>query len=125
MKIANRDAREWVVKQHPFEGSNLFAQYFCVDPKDPDPGQSGYVVYSYGPHHPLLVAVHIDGQDHWFANEDGYSQSTKRHMSQCRPDIYSQGAITLNWLSTAWMMRLATGGYRELVKARVVEGVAA
>lgn len=125
MKIANRDARQWVVKQHPFEGSNLFGQLFCVDPKDPSPGQSGYVVYSYGPHHPLLVAVHIDGQDHWFANEDGYSQSTKRHMSQCRPDTYSQGSVTLNWLSTAWMKRLVQGGYRELVKARVVEGVAA
>lgn len=126
MKIANRDARKFVQQQHPFQGSNLFAQYFCVDPKDPDPGQSGYVVYSYGPHHPLLVSVTIDGRDEWFANEDGYSQSTKRHMTQCRPDIYyTKGAIELHWLSTAWMKRLVQGGYRELAKARIVEGVAA
>jgi len=124
MKVANKNARQLVEKQHPFEGSNLFGQLFCVDPKEPAPGQSGYVVYSYGPHHPLLVAVHVEGQDMWFANEDGYSQSTKRHMSQCRPDMYNK-SIQLHWLSTGWMKRLVTGGYRELVEARVIEGVAA
>jgi hypothetical protein len=125
MKIANRDAREWVVKQHPFQGSNLYAEYFCADAKDPTEGGHGYVVYSYGRHHPLLVAVHIGGQDLWFANEDGCSQSTKRHMSQCRPDTYSQGAITLHWLSTRWMIRLVTGGYQAIAKERVLKGATA
>ncbi len=124
MKIANKNARQLVEKQHPFEGSNLFGQLFCVDPKDDTPGQYGYVVYSYGPHHPLLACVHVEGRDLWFANEDGYSQSTKRHMSQCRPDMYNK-AIQMQWLSTGWMKRLVNGGFRELMSARVIEGVAA
>jgi hypothetical protein len=121
MKIANRDARHYVAKQQPFQGSHLYAEYFCVDPTDPSPGQSGYVVYSYGPHHPLLVAIHIDGQDHWFANEDGYSNTTKRHMSQCRPDIYNP-SIKLHYLSPSWMHKLVTKGYRSIAAGRVIEG---
>jgi hypothetical protein len=124
MKIANRNARQYVVMQHPFQGSNLYAEFFCVDPKDPTGGQNGYVVYSYGEHHPLLIAVHIDGQDHWFANEDNPSRTTAKHRTQCRPDIY-QDNIDLHWLSTQWMKLLVRGGYRALVKARVIEGVAA
>jgi len=89
MKIANKAARPYVEKQLPFEGSNLYGSLFCVKPTEPLPGDYGYVVYSYGPHHPLLVAITLDNRTHWFANEDGYSQSTKRHMSQCRPDIYN------------------------------------
>ena len=123
MKITNRDARKFVQQKHPFQGNNLFGQLFCVDPKDDTPGQYGYVVYSYGYHHPLLICVHVEGQDMWVANEDGYSPSTKRHMSQCRPDTYSQGSVTLNWLSTAWMLRIVRGGYRSIAQQRVVQGV--
>lgn len=119
MKIANKNAREFVQRQHPFEGSNLWAQYFCVNSKDPSPGQSGYVVYSYGVHYPMLAAVHINGQDHWFANKDKYSPSTSRHMQQCRPEA------PLNWLSTVWMIHLVSCGYIAIVKDRILEGVAA
>lgn len=121
MKIANRDARQYVAKQHPFKGSNLYAEFFCVQPTEPAPGDYGYVVYSYGPHHPLLIAVTVNGQDHWFANEDGYSQSTKRHMSQCRPDTYDK-SVVLHWLSPRWMAALVKGGYKAIAKERVIHG---
>jgi hypothetical protein len=118
MKIANRDARQYVQKQHPFQGSHLYAEYRT------DNTDMWYVVYSYGPHHPLLIAVTVDGQDLWFANEHGYSNTTKRHMSQCRPDTYNP-SIKLQWLSTRQMHTLATKGYSGLCKERVVEGATA
>jgi hypothetical protein len=120
MKIANRDAREFVVKQHPFEGSNLFAEFFCPDTKDSTEGQNGYVVYSYGKHFPMYICLHLGGRDIWFANEDKYSRSTTRHQSQARP-VWDGSAM--HWLSTEWMLRIVRGGYRSIAQQRVVQGV--
>ena len=114
MKIANRDARQYVQKQHPFEGSNLFAQFYCVDPKDPSPGQSGYVVYSYGEHWPLFVCIQFNGHDTWFENEDTHSQSTARHRSQSHPHVDIRYA-----LSTERMIKLVTHGYTAIARDRV------
>ena len=119
MKIANRDAREFVQKKHPFQGNNLFAEFFCVDPKDATPGQYGYVVYSYGKHWPLFVCITVDGQDLWFENEDRHSVTTSKHRSQAHPHVDIQYA-----LSRTWMEKLVAGGYRAIAKARVIEGVA-
>lgn len=113
MKIANRDAHNYVVKCHPFEGSNLTGQLFCVDPKDKTEGQYGYVVYSYGNHFPLFACVHIDGIAMWFENEDGYSRTTSRHRTQSHP------RRDTTKLSPEWMQKLVTGGYRALVATRL------
>jgi len=118
MKIANRDAREWVVKQHPFEGSNMFAEVFWWDSTE---GQHGYVVYSYGKHFPIYICLHLGGRDVWFANEDKYSRSTTRHQAQARPVC---DGTQMYWLSTEWMKRLVRGGYRSIAQQRVVQGVA-
>lgn len=119
MKIANRDAREFVQKQHPFEGSNMFAEFFCVDPKDKTEGQSGYVVYSFGKHFPMYICLHLGGQDIWFANEDKYSRTTTRHQSQARP-IWD--GSKMHWLSTEWMLRIVNRGYTTIAKDRVLTG---
>lgn len=121
MKITNKDARKFVQQRLPFQGSNMFAEYFCPYPEDSSEGQHGYVVYSYGKHFPMYICLHIGGRDIWFANEDKYSRSTTRHQSQARPVT---DGTKMHWLSTEWMKRLVQGGYRELVKARIVEGVA-
>jgi hypothetical protein len=103
-RIANHQAREYVERLEPFKGSNLFAEY----------APSGvYAVYSYGYHFPLLA--YVDGQ--WFRNEDKYSRSTSRHMTQCCPSAPRRS------LSTEWMHRVIRGGIVELIKARVLEGV--
>lgn len=47
------------------------------------PGHRLYIVYSYGEHWPLLVFDRATGE--WWANEDKYSATTSRHMTQCRP----------------------------------------
>lgn len=112
MKIANRDAREWVLKQRPFQGSNMFAEFSGPDPK-------GYVVYSYGKHFPMYICLHLGGYDVWFANEDKYSRSTTRHQSQARP-IWD--GTQMRWLSTKQMQQLAQGGYRSLAMERVLKG---
>lgn len=109
MKIANRDARKFVQQRIPFQGNNLFAQAHIRR----DLGE-WYAVYSYGPHHPLFVWVNGS----WFENKDRHSVTTSKHRLQAHP------LCPTVLLSTEWMKRLVQGGYRELVKARIVEGVA-
>ena len=70
MKTANIRARDLVVNRIPFKGSNTHAEY----------RNGTYVVFSYGWY---PVFVYKDGQ--WFENEEGYSMSTKKQMSQMRP----------------------------------------
>ena len=70
MKTANVRARDLVVNRIPFKGSNTHAEY----------NNGAYVVFSYDWY---PVFVYKDGQ--WFENEQGYSVSTKKQMSQMRP----------------------------------------
>ena len=70
MKTANIRARDLVINRIPFKGSNTHAEY----------RNGAYVVFSYGWY---PVFVYKDGQ--WFENEQGYSMSTKKQMSQMRP----------------------------------------
>ena len=70
MKTANIRARDLVVNRIPFKGSNTHAEY----------NNGAYVVFSYDWY---PVFVYKDGQ--WFENEQGYSVSTKKQMSQMRP----------------------------------------
>lgn len=55
----------------PFKANNVFAESYR--------GNS-YVVYSYGYHWPMYVFT--AGQ--WFANQDRYSVTTSKQMSQAR-----------------------------------------
>jgi len=121
MKIANKDCREFVVKQQPFTGSNLFGVFFCAVFAISAEGQHGYVVYSYAHHFPIYVAVTIDGETRWFANRDKYSRSTTRHQRYARP--VWDGA-KMHWLSTAGMQTLVNKGYRGLIQSRLLGGVA-
>ncbi len=76
VRTANIRARDLVINRIPFKGNNTHAEY-----------KNGvYVVFSYDLYQ---VFVYKDGQ--WFENEDGYSMSTKKQMSQMRP--YNQGEI--------------------------------
>lgn len=78
IKSANSSARDLVSSRIPFKGSNTHAEYL----------KSGnvYVVYSYN-WYPIFV--YKDGQ--WFENENKYSRSTGRQISQLRPN--GQGEI--------------------------------
>jgi hypothetical protein len=103
-RISNREARKYVERREPFQGSNLFAESHS---------NGVYVVYSYGRHFPLLA--YADNQ--WFQNKDKYSRTTSYHFTQCRPSAPCQ------LLSTEMMHRVISGGIAELAKARVLEGV--
>jgi hypothetical protein len=76
MSTTNIRGRELVQNKIPFKGSNTHANYV----------NNAYVVYSYN-WYPIYVFK--DGQ--WFENEDRYSVSTAKQMSQLRP--YNQGEI--------------------------------
>ena len=75
MKVANKNASQYVDELKVFEGSNTFAEHY--DKKNL------YVVYSYGYHFPMYVYDYQAGI--WVGNEDRYSMSTSKHQSQCRP----------------------------------------
>lgn len=70
VRTANIRSRDLVINRIPFKGSNTHAEY----------RNGAYVVFSYDWY---PVFVYKDGQ--WFENEDGYSMSTKKQMSQMRP----------------------------------------
>ncbi len=113
MKIANRDARPLVKEQHPFEGSNLYAQFHTQNNDDGTNGPAmWYAVYSFGTHWPLFI--HANGT--WFENEGKHSQSTQRHHSQCDPHCPTV------LLPAKWMERLAKGGYAAIAKERILQG---
>jgi hypothetical protein len=116
IRIRNRDAAGYVRHAQPFQGSNLYGEYFrCPGNQE---GQYGFVVYSYGPHFPIYIGIHMANQTRWFANKDRYSAATPRHQSQARPVPHDQ----LQWLTTEGMLRVVRGGYQALVSARVIDG---
>ena len=82
MKTANIRARDVVtVSKIPFKGSNTHGEY----------RNGSYVVFSYD-WYPIFV--YKDGQ--WFENEEGYSMSTKKQMSQLRPLVIVGDIIKTN-----------------------------
>lgn len=78
LRTSNSEGRQLVTNRIPFKGSNTHAEYV----------NSGkvYVVYSYD-WYPIFV--YKDGQ--WFENENRYSMSTAKQISQLRP--IGQGEI--------------------------------
>lgn len=70
MKIANRDAEDYVLRHLAFDGSNLYGRHNRKDTF------YQYVVYSYN----TPIYVYEDGEE--FVNKTKYSRTTSRHMSQ-------------------------------------------
>ncbi len=111
MKIANRDARDWVTKRKPFKGSNLYGETKPVYINgEESPQDAVYTVYSYGEHFPMFA--YANGQ--WFENSDGYSRTTSRHRSQARP--YGINTIKMD---TKQMQNLTRYGYTAFVRRRL------
>ena len=73
MKIANRNASQYVQNKEVFQGSNMYAKYVG----------NKYVVYSYGNHFPMYVFYHV----RWYRNTDKYSVTTSKHQSQAMPYV--------------------------------------
>ncbi len=115
MKIANRDARQFVQKQHPFEGNNIYAQFHTMKNEDGTHTGMWYAVYSYGDHWPLFIHCH----DTWFENEDKRSVTTSKHRTQTHPHCPTV------LLSYQWMLQLASGGYQAIAKERILTGATA
>ena len=74
MKVPNTRARSLVENRQAFKGSNTFAEHRGVDLET-------YVVYSYGYHFPIFVYK----SGHWYENQEKYSVTTSKQMSQLRP----------------------------------------
>ena len=107
-KIANKNASESVNNRDAFQGSNIFAEvirhFTCGC------NENLYVVYSYGYHFPMYV-YDYDTRE-WYENSDGYSPTTSKHQSQCRPRFEIAREF-----STAELKKLIScGGIAEWVK---------
>ena len=89
MRVANKNASQYVDELKEFEGSNTFAT---------NDNENLYVVYSYGYHFPMYIYDRQAGI--WIGSNDSYSSSTSRHQSQCRPS-----AEIKCWLDTAEEMK--------------------
>ena len=85
IRTANIRARDLVTSKIPFKGSNTHGEY----------RNGSYVVFSYD-WYPIFV--YKDGQ--WFENENRYSVSTGKQMSQLRPR--GQGLIIVTSKDKLW-----------------------
>ena len=82
---------EQVKKLQTFADTNKYAVNLA--------GGQLYVVYSYGPHYPLLV--HDREERRWYVNTDRFSVTTSKHKTQCIPH-----GCTLEPATTGFLIRL-------------------
>ena len=97
MRVANKDARKYVNELEEFKGSyNRYADA-SIFAENSD-NKNLYVVYSYGYHFPMYIYDRQAGI--WIGSKDGYSPTTSKHQSQCRPseEIHC-------WLDTTEQMK--------------------
>jgi len=102
MKVANKNASQYVDELKVFEGSNTFAEN-----KVSFDDEGLYVVYSYGYHFPMYIYDRQAGI--WIGSNDSYSSSTSRHQSQCRPSALPSIENGGCWLDTADEMKSYIG----------------
>ena len=114
MKIANSKCRPLVEAREPFQGSNLWGVWH--DSTLVESTDRQYVVYSWGHHFPIYI--YCEGYNQWFGNIDRFSRSSTKHQYQARPFD-----VEIHWLPIQLMVLLATCGYNEFAKRRVLEGI--
>lgn len=73
IRISNKKSRNYVENLEPFQGSNLHGELI----------QGGYAVYSYKW---WLLMYYCFQNKTWYINEEKYSRSTSRQLSQARPN---------------------------------------
>ena len=78
-RIANRNAREYVQRNEPFQASNMFGLFYDYDEGRNTP----YVVYSNGYHFPMFIYL----GNSWYENSDKYSVSTSKQQTQAHPQM--------------------------------------
>jgi hypothetical protein len=78
-RVSNKKAREYVKRQQPFRGSNIFAR---------DLRNGAYCVWSYTEDWPL----YLRWRGNWFGNDGWYSRTTYRHKTLLCP------SDKVNWL---------------------------
>ena len=114
-RVANKEARTWVINKRPFVGSNTFGVFYHYGRREADGSSESmlYVVCSYGRHWPLFVYDFKVNQ--WFANPDKYSVSTSKHYTQLHPNE------PVNFMSKDMLVTMIElGGYAALVQQRLV-----
>ena len=113
-RVANKDARAYVINKRPFKGSNTFGEFYHYGSREHDGSVTAllYVVFSYARHWPLFV--YDFKVDQWFSNCDKYSPSTSKHHTQLSPH---EATIPL---SVEQMRHLINcGGYAQMTQRRL------
>lgn len=82
MRIANKNAREYVESMTEFQGSNIFGKWLDTGNGRTE-SHTLYAVFSYGSHFPMYIWDIKERK--WLGNSDKYSSSTTRQQSHTRP----------------------------------------
>ena len=98
MRVANKDAKQYIDRQEKFIGSNTFGEQ----------ADNLYVVYSYGHHFPMYIYDRQAGE--WIGNKGRDSVSTTRQQSHCRPSDLASVADGGLWLDNDQMQRYVSCG---------------
>lgn len=111
-RVANKDARVYVINKRPFKGSNTFGVLVnYINARDRSE-IAMYIVYSYGYHWPLFVYDFNVRQ--WFSNCDKYSASTSKHHTQLSPH-----EATIPLPAEQMKHLIDCGGYAQMTQRRL------
>lgn len=83
-----RESSSCVLNKEIFKGNTLYSEAF----------DNVYVVYSYGPHHPLVVYLY--DIDVWYYNTESCSRTTSRHLTVATRDLFKFKSLTIEPLTT-------------------------
>ena len=103
-KISNSDAWYYVRGKRAFLGNNLSADWSADG--------EYYAVFSYD-NYPIYI--YVDVIDTWYETSDSYSVTTKKHMTQARPQVTTV-------VNPEYMENVIQRGYQYIAEDRLTSG---
>ena len=103
-RVRNRDVQIHVHNKRAFLGNNLSADWSADG--------EYYAVFSYD-NYPIYI--YVDVIDTWFETSEPFSITTKKHMTQARPDVTTV-------VNPDYMKNVIHRGYEYIAEHRLTSG---
>ena len=103
-KISNGHAQDYVRGKRAFLGNNLSADWSADG--------EYYAVFSYD-NYPIYI--YVDVIDTWYETSEPFSVTTKKHMTQARPEVTSV-------VDPEYMKNVIHRGYEYIAEHRLTSG---